>query len=303
MFKNIVFFNHFHNGDIHVSREFIRRLSEVFRNKFPNVNISYSHKNNGNCIIDIPELGYNNFLLNWDPHEGVFINGDTLFINTWYAQCKFRYMNTYGISFDCLYVIFDELCKKHFNFALSDLEPNPEKWFPKIDFSKYEITNAKNKLDNISSRKIFVANNKALSGQAHNFPLLPIINNLANKYPDLTFILTNNEGKLKYQNTIYSSDIIMKNGFDLNENGFVSTYCDVIIGRASGPYTFAFVQENLFEKPKTHICLSNLIPAKENTFWLSDMFRDKVKYTAKIIVSNISQAAEVQNLIEDNLHV
>ena len=303
MYKNIVFYNHFHNGDIHVSREFVRRLSDAFRNRFPDVNISYSHRNNGNCIADIPGLGYNQVPINWNEHEGTFVRGDTIFINTWYAQRHFHYMNTYGITFDCLYVMFDEMCKNHFNFTLAELEPNPEKWFPKIDFSKYEISAAKNFLDNKPGKKVLVANGNALSGQADNFPMIPIITNLAAMHPDMTFILTNNESSLPLPNMIYSSSIIQKNTFDLNENGFVSSYCDVIIGRASGAYTFSFVQENLFERPKRHICFSNLIPSKENTFWLSDMFRDRVKYTSKIIVSNVSAAPAVQNLIEENLHV
>lgn len=302
MYNNIVFYNHFHNGDIHVSREFVRKLSEVFRQKFPGVKISYSHRNNSNCIADIPNLGYNIHPINWSEHEGTFIRGDTIYINTWYAQRRFHYMNTYGITFDCLYVMFDELCKNHFGFTLSEIEPDPAKWFPQINFSSYQIDSSKNFLESRSGMKVLVANGQALSGQADNFPLLPIIHNLAGKHTDKTFILTNHEGQINLPNVMYSANIIGKNGFDLNENGFISTYCDVIIGRASGAYTFSFIQENLFGNPKKHICFSNMIPAKENKFWLSHMFQDKIQYTSKITVSNISAAPAVEKLIEENLH-
>ena len=305
MYKNIVFYNHFHNGDIHVSREFVRRLSEAFKYRFPDVNVSYSHKNNPNCIADIPDLGYNIIPLNWHEHEGVFVRGDTMFINTWYAQRRFHYMNTYGITFDCLYVMFDEVCKNYFNFTLSEIEPDPTKWFPKIDFSKYQIDQARNFLENRPGMKVLIANGAALSGQADNFPLLPIVVSLASKHQDKLFILTNHEphfNQAQFSNIMYSSSIIGKNGFDLNENGFVSTYCDVIVGRASGAYTFSYIQENLFGKPKKHVCLSNMIPAKENTFWLGDKFRDAVHYTSKITVSNVSAHHAVESLIEANLN-
>jgi hypothetical protein len=306
MYRNIVFYNHFHNGDIHVSREFVKKLTFIFRDKFPNINISYSHRNNSSILADIPELGYNIIPLNWHEHEGVMIQGDTIFINTWYAQRRFHYMNTYGITFDCLYVMFDEVCKNHFGFALQDIEPDPSKWFPSIDFSKFHITEAKQRLDACKEPMVLVSNGPALSGQAENFSMIPAICNLAQKYNGLVFILTNHEPSLNisnYHNIFYSSDIIKKNSFDLNENAFISIYCDTIIGRASGAYTFSFIQDNLFGKPKNLVCFSNLIPEKDNTFWLSDIFRDKIQYTSKITVSGHTNPSIVEDLIERNLHV
>jgi len=306
MYKNIVFYNHFHNGDIHVSREFVRKLSMAFSKKFPGVNISYSHRNNANCIADIPGIGYNQYPLNWHEHEGTFIRGDTMYINTWYAQKRFHYMNTYGITFDCLYVIFDELCKTHFGFTLSDIEPDPSKWFPKIDFSKYEIEHAKKILDNNTGPLVLVANGYAQSGQADNFPMLPVISKLANKYHGFTFIFTNHEpgfDPTKYPNIIYSSSLINKNGFDLNENAFISTYCDTIIGRASGAFTFSFIQDNLFNKPKNLVCFSNMVPIKDNTFWLSELFRDKINYSSRVTVSGSNNPIVIEELIERNLNV
>lgn len=306
MYKNIVFYNHFHNGDIHLSREFVRKLSEVFRQKFPGVNISYSHRNNPQLLADIPGLGYNQIPLNWSEHEGVMIRGDTILINTWYAQRRFLYMNRYGITFDCLYLIFDDVCRTHFGFSLAEIEPDPRKWFPAIDFSKFEIAVAKQRLDACREPLVLVSNGHALSGQAENFPMLPAICNLANKYKGIIFVLTNPEPNFnpsQYGNIFYSSDIIKKNGFDLNENAFVSTYCDVIVGRASGAYSFSFIQDNLFQRPKTFVCFSNLVPPKENTFWLSEMFRDKVEYTSKVVVANESRTEAAESIIERNLHV
>jgi hypothetical protein len=306
MYNQIVFYNHFHNGDIHVSREFVRKLSQVFRQKFPGVSISYCHRNNAGLLADIDGLVYNSHYLNWHEHEGVFVRGDTMFINTWYAQRRFHYMNRYGITFDCLYAIFDDICKTHFGFSLSEIEPDPNKWFPSIDFSKFEIAAAKERLDACREPLVLVCNGAALSGQAENFSMLPAICSLAKKYHGIVFVLTNNEPNFdpsQYSNIFYSTDIIKKSGFDLNENAFISTYCKTIIGRASGAQTFSIIQENLFQQPKTFICFSNLTPSKENAFWLSEMFKDKVQYTSKIIVSNEHRSDAVESLIERNLNV
>lgn len=306
MYQNIVFYNHFHNGDIHLSRGFVQKLVPVLQKQYPGVRISYSHKNNPQLLSDIENLECNVFPINFSEHEGVIINGSTIMINTWYAQKHFMYMNRYGLTFDCLYAIFDDVCRKYFGFLLSEIDMDPTKWFPSIDFTKFEIRHAKNRLNICQEPLVLVCNGSALSGQAENFHILPAILNLANKYHGIIFVLTNPEPeftKAPAGNILYSSDIIKKNGFDLNENAFISTYCKTIIGRASGAYTFSFIQENLFQKPKNFICFSNLVPSKENTFWLSDTFRDKIQYTSKVIVTNDSRIDFVQNLIERNLYV
>jgi len=47
--------------------------------------------------------------------------------------------------------------------------------------------------------------------------------------------------------------VLYKNNFDLNEISYLSTFCDVIIGRGSGPYCFSHVKKNIFNENKTYI--------------------------------------------------
>jgi|SRR5579859_1136016 len=304
----VTWINYYHNGDIHVSRSFIRQIIHNINKVNPTIQFAYGHRNNPKLLSDISNLGFDSTALSIvnNDHIGLYKINDTTYINTWYAQQHHKYMNRYGITFDCLYDIFDDVCKTHFGFALSEIEPNPVKWFPTIDFSKFEISAAKQRLDLCKEPLVLVCNGPALSGQAENFSMLPAVCNLAKKYQGIVFVLTNHEPNFnpsQYGNIFYSSDIIKKNGFDLNENAFISTYCDLIVGRASGAYTFSFIQDNLFAKPKTFLCFSNLIPPKENTFWLSEKFRDQVQYTSKIIVSDVKSSNIAEQMIERNLNV
>ena len=73
--------------------------------------------------------------------------------------------------------------------------------------------------------------------------------------------------------------------FDLNEISYLSLFCDTIIGRASGPYVFTQVKENLYNPNKTFLAFTRFknvtslvldldIPAKR--FWSPETEEDKV---------------------------
>ncbi|MFA6201505.1 MAG: hypothetical protein WC679_13980, partial [Bacteroidales bacterium] len=132
-FRNIVFYNHFHNGDLHLSRTFVQRIIDTISKQDANIKFFYAHRNNASLLSDIPKLTYsNNFFNNIKSEKlGDFIIGDTLYINTWYASNNYLYMNNYGITFDCLYTLFDDVCKRQFSFSLADIDSVPQNFFPK----------------------------------------------------------------------------------------------------------------------------------------------------------------------------
>jgi hypothetical protein len=299
--KRVIFYNHFNNGDIHVSREFVRGIMSKITT--PTQQFFYSHKHDPKLIVDIPDVSADRSFL---PLVGVVpktsMIGDMLFINTWYAAENHRYMNRFGISFDCLYFLFDDICKEKFNFSLSDVSADPRVFFPSINYVEYHIKLASAWMQAHPGRKVFISNGPVLSGQADNFNMTGIIKILASRHPDIIFIVTNRDDNLpETGNIFYSSSIIQKIGSDLNENGYLSTFCDLIIGRASGPFTFAFTRENIFNRHATILCFSNLESKGPNKFWLGDHFRDKIEYTAKIVVSGETQEVRVLDIIEGNL--
>ena len=44
---------------------------------------------------------------------------------------------------------------------------------------------------------------------------------------------------------------------NLNEISYISRFCDIIVGRGSGPFCFTHVKENLYDENKTYIAFGN----------------------------------------------
>lgn len=301
--KKVTFFNCFHNGDIHVSRSFVRLIMEKVRQIDSSLLFTYAHRNPGSLLDDIPGLIYDPGAMAFvqSEHHNLFSGGNALFVNTWYAQQHHKYMNRYGISMDALYAGLDDTCKNTWGFSLNDISSDPSVFFPSIDYSKFGIEHAQNWLESHPGKKVFVTNGYALSGQSHNFPMTALIFEIAKRHPDKLFILSNQEGSTNLPNVFWSANIINKLGCDLNENAFLSEHCDVIIGRPTGSFAFAETTNNMLKRNCKFLCFSNLVPPAGGKFWLSDLLKDRIHYTARITVSNDSDLNVIRNLIESQL--
>ena len=180
--------------------------------------------------------------------------------------------------------------------------------FPKIFFDEYQICFIKEWiLTHGAFKKVLISNANVQSGQAVNFDFIPAIQELATRHPKTMFILTNKESSinLKLNNIIYSSDIIKTSNMDLNENAYLGTFCDIIVGRASGPFTFCFNQDILFNRDVKMISFS--FETKDYAHylkadWLGEKLRDKIKYKADIIHSSKRSGKEACNVIEGLLN-
>ncbi len=308
----VVFFNHHHNGDIHVARGFIREIMK----KMPNISFSFTHKNSRNLLVDIPNLKYDANSINSikDEQISLFNKGDTYYFNTWYCQSQYKYYKMYGLTLDALYAAFDNNCKNLWGWSLKDISNDPSIFIPTIDHSKFQIENAKSLLENHSEKKIFISNGKVLSGQAAPFEFTSMIVNIANQHTDKIFILSNKENDSRFpispiddrgipNNIVYSSNIIKKEGCDLNENAFLTEHCDLIVGKASGALTFSLTQRNLLErnvKLLNIVTLQSVVP-KQNKFWLDNLLSDKINYSANTITSTEQNIDKIKRLIEENL--
>jgi hypothetical protein len=278
--KKLIFYNHFHNGDIHVSRSFIRFLIEKLKSE--KIEFFYFHRNSPNLLLDIPELKIGSNLENCDPAKTFVSNGNSIYLNTWYNSGQGKYMSSHGITFDTLYDLFDDFSTQILSCSLSDLNSDPKSFFPKIDFSFFSNF----KIPNMENKKILFSNGSTLSGQADNFNFSPIINHLVQKYPNVSFFCTEKKSDLQTtRNLFYTTDVIRSSNSDLNEIGYLSTFCDLIVGRASGPWTFAFNFNNIFQRSAKMISFSNLTPKYENKFWLGDKFANQISYSSQILIS------------------
>jgi hypothetical protein len=303
----IVFFSHHHRGDIHTGRSFVRLIMQKVKEQYPETTFTYSHPNPFNLLSDIPNLGYDPLAYkNVDQYANLIRLGDDVYVNTWYCQQGLKYFRKYGLTIDSLYEAFDDTCKKLWEFSLSDISTEVSDFFPAIDYSKFEIEETQRWLEEHPAPKILIENGAAASNQAVNFDMAPIIAELAKKHMDKIFILSKGANIKLPDNVVYTSNIIKKKNkqfSDLNEISFLSTHCDTIIGRASGVWTFALTQENLFKRKVKFIGFVKpiVMPKKPEQFWLSTMLQDKVKYSADILASTETSPNKVLEIIEKNL--
>ena len=288
MINKVVFFNFYHNGDIHVSRNFVRKISEICQQR--GISCEYFHPNDPGLLADIPYIKHTTNRYGLNDKTQSKICGNVCFINTWYAGTGNIYKNL-GITFECIYDSFMQNAKlidiDLSKFDVIDL-------FPNINYKLYDIAKAQSWIDNHIKTKVFICNGDSLSGQAINFSFSEIINEVSNRRQDIDFIISHNDDKVSGSNVFFTRDIIQKHGFDLNENTFLASHCPLIIGRMTGVYTFATNRDNYFDNPKTFLAFVQM-PMK-SIVWI-----DKIAPKAKIIGYDKTNANDVINIINENL--
>jgi hypothetical protein len=248
MFKEIHFFNDWHNGDIHLSRGIIKNVIQ----HYPEAICFFHHKHGNKSLQDLPVI-YSEEII--DYPDIVTIIDDKLYINTWMG--KFLPNGKQLCSWGCncesnkqlLNHILEVLGKNKFLINELDL-------IPFIDFSKFDIKNINDFLKNNTNKKILICNGDTMSGQSYNFSFAPYVMNLAIQYENINFILTQKENIVK-NNIFYTDDIIKQPKSDLNEIAFLALNCDIVIGRGSGPFVCSQIFESLTDENKTFISFSN----------------------------------------------
>jgi hypothetical protein len=248
--NKIIFFNTWHNGDIHVSREFIKDiLSKV------NCEMEYHHNNSDRLLLDLNikiqplgQLLYNNQLLTY------FVD-DVLYINIWYNS-NTSIFKIHGCTLNTLYNNFVDVYKL-LNIQINDISY----YIPSINYKKFKIDTIDEFINNNKTKKkIYISNNNTCSGQSVNFNFTNIVNKLSIEFPEHLFILSN-KTPINNQNVLFSSDIIKLDCCDLCENSYLTTFTNIVIGRCSGPFTFSLTKEVLLSETKqTFIGICNIDP-------------------------------------------
>jgi hypothetical protein len=228
--KKIIFYNNFHNGDVHLSRGLI----EIIVNLFPNCEYFYSHNNNKGLLKDIPYIKETDLDNHCDMEKSVSIIDDKIYINTWYGQNYRKFLQIGGTTLLTIKLISHHLLKElNKEILVSDQDLLPKVYSENI------------KKPSVSENfNVLICNNNSLSGQAINVDLHSMIDVISDNNPNITFYVTD-KLNLRKKNIIYTSDIT-ENFPDLVEISYISTKCKIIVGRSSGPYSFSLTK-TLFE--------------------------------------------------------
>ena len=268
-YNRVVLYNSHHNGDIHYSREFAR----YFIKNIPANEYYFIHQNSPRLVMDIPEIKSHGpeapveVTQKWTSlsQETHFQEIDgTLYINLWVGRNHRIYLQNYNdCTINANYAACQDACEQ---LGLSrDIGPL-ESFIPEYDYSPFNTEHIDNFINSKQNKlKVLISNGECLSGQADNFDMSPAINKLCLEYPDVIFLATNESHTLEhgYPNLYYTSDIINIQFGDLVENSYLSTHCDIIVGRASGAFCFACTKANwISDKPV--ICFSH---RKEEGMW------------------------------------
>jgi hypothetical protein len=283
---NINFYNHFHNGDIFLSKKFILDIIKKTNCNKP----IYYHKNTPLLLKDISSLiEQNNNIDHLDCNISYFSNNETIYINTWIGTNNKKYYN--GINnkaLHCSLYAYYEMFKNIYNFLNIKLE-EISYYIPVINFKNIDTLNIDLFLSQHNNKKVLICGGNVLSGQSNNFNFDDIIDNLSSTYENIIFIATH-KTNLKKPNLFYTEDII-KLDRDLVEISYLSTFCDIIIGRASGPHTFTYIKDNIFNPNKTNISICHyeydgkwFLESSYNNIWTNNYNKE---YLLNLIKSNI----------------
>ena len=289
----ILFYNFYHNGDLFHSKAFVKEII----NNIP-VPAYYAHCNHPKVLID---LNLNQIEL----QQGMPIDSDKVIaaenlclVNTWIgAYFKSGVPGhkegscTLGFTYGMYEYIYDQL-NQIYGCNLK-LNPNKAEYFSTIDFDKFDLSKVDGYLNNDQKRKILISNGPGMSGQSssYNNNMQNVVENLAISYDDMTFICTSKFNTNK-SIILFTNDITQQSECDLNEISYLSKFCDIIIGRSSGPFCFSSIKENIEDSSKTFICVGTKI---------SDCYQFNEKTNSKFIFEQFSSEENFLNTIKTEI--
>jgi hypothetical protein len=249
--KKIIFFNHWHNGDIHYSRAFCHDIMNQLGSTYE---YYYAHKQKSYIVEDVCKHLWPVELP--DMHSFYEYRDNTLFINTWVGQNNTYYYKSVGyIGLETMYRIFTDMysiLNQKFNLNLK-ISSDPDFYIPEIFFNKLINYKSQNPEDIYGKKPILVCNNFCNSNQAYNYDITPIIEELSKHFSDEIFLVTN-----KINNFTFSQpNVHYVDSLNLNEIGFYGTHSKIIIGRGSGPFCFADHKQTILNPKITFIGLGN----------------------------------------------
>lgn len=242
----IVFFNHYHNGDIFASKGYISDLIKEFNGH----EIFYQHYHSPKLLRDL-NIEYRSLELplgaftDRTPMAG---DKNSIYVNTWIGNYL---SNDNGINWNTYYSMFEKIYS-----ALSDVNDrtipmgNVEYYFPEIKYEYFDLPDF-----NVPKNTVIISNGPVLSGQSNlenmNKVIQLILDN-TNKNIILTHFAPFNSERVAYTN-----NIIETSGGDLNEIAWLAEQCDYIIGRNSGPFCFMTNKSILNNSNKNIISIGN----------------------------------------------
>ena len=244
MINQIVFYNHYHNGDVFISKQYIKYIMSLF----PDFEYTYYHANTPKLLKDlgIKTLPISN--TNLPQKEQVFVIGKTIYVNTWIGAQETH--SKYGCTFVGYNFMWSNIYQEIARIFDTRLPfGNKYYYIPETDYSFYDIPNDLN-ID--YNNTILFSNGRVDSDQASWQDTDFIVNALLDNFKDKTIILTH-KTNIKNNRILYTNDIVKTTDGDLNEISWIAEKCKYLIGRHSGPFIFMHTKNILNDLNKNMI--------------------------------------------------
>ena len=293
MNKPIIFFNHFHNGDLFNSKAFVSDIMEQMPLQF-----FYAHGKSEKILkdLDVQQLKLEQiFPLAPNDHMYRMISADNaLLVNTWIGsyfepdgECTLQFSyNMYKKIYEALNTLYGtNLQLKH----------DMTEYFSSVDFSSFDLEKTNNFLSSVGpGKKILYSNGPALSGQCiYNGDMKEVIERIANEHSNICFIATH-KFDTDRKNIHFTQDIIGSDDCDLNEISYISNHCELIVGRSSGPFSFSCTKYNMMNSVyKTFVCFGDKI---------TDCFQYGVDTKAKFVFEKFSTLESLYDTIKKEIN-
>ena len=164
------------------------------------------------------------------------------------------------------------------------MDENLLKYLPNINYDVYDVKNIKTHFANIKNKSIFISTSLPRSDQATKISLVPLLQILSEKYHNANFYIT--DPYFKSKNVFYTGDIIRNTNteilsdksedrynfhkypttipLDIIESSYFSTFCDTIVGKSTGTYSYSLVEENITNNKTKFAGICNISLASAN---------------------------------------
>ena len=230
------------------------------KEQMPDTNFEYWHFNHPKVNLDLM-IPLTNTPHQLDRNVTFYDQGEVMAVNTWIGVWGDIFAKHGGVNLQSLYESWGQIYAK-LGLKLHD---DPEEYLPSVDYSFYKIDNVNSFVQNSKRKRILICNGKPMSNQSFESDMSSVISKAATAYPEIDFICTK-KISTKALNILFTDDIISdqeifvgpnpfwndraSNTCDLNEISYLSTHCDAIIGKNSGPFVFCETKQNLKDTSK-----------------------------------------------------
>lgn len=311
--RTIVFYNRWHNGDLFLSKGYISRLIKSLKSQ-GEFKFYFAHKNNAKslCDLDVEFISIKeNDIIPANDAQTIFQQNDVIYINTWVGAylgffTKTQDHATIGtintIWFSIYYALQAFINVKLFTHYYERF--SPEDGIPTTDWSKFEINQAnlflsEHKKEHI--KLILFCNGRCSSNQTINSNINLMeksINLLASENPNHKFICTERIGiSQEIKNVFFTDDIFAGVlGGDINEIAYLSTFCDIIVGKNSGPHMYTHVKENV-----NRDCIFFTVSDRQSDDYLYNCYDIRAKHIFFVGRSEDNFSMVLDRLIKEHL--